>query len=158
MKRDLSLRGHLRKILKWEDAHAGFDAAVKGVAPAMRGIAPNGFPHTPWQLLEHMRRTQHDILDFCRNPGYKELAWPAAYWPPDAEPPTPKAWQESIAAYRRDRAALEELADDESIDLLAHIPHGTGQTYLRELLLVADHTAYHVGQLVAVRQSLGAWK
>ena len=102
--------------------------------------------------------TQDDILDFCRNPAYKELAWPADYWPPSASPPTDKAWDESIAAVRRDRAALEALAEDSSIDLFARIPHGTGQTYLRELLLVADHTAYHVGQLVAVRQSLDAWK
>ena len=157
MIRDQSLRAHLRKILSWEDAHAGFDTAVKGIAPAIRGIAPKGFPHSPWQLLEHMRICQHDILDFCRNPSYAEPP-PADYWPPDAEPPTAKAWRDSIAAFRRDRAGLEELADDASIDLLAHIPHGTGQTYLRELLLVADHTAYHVGQLVAVRRCLGDWK
>ena len=155
---DQSLRAHLRKILSWEDAHVGFDAAVKGMAPALRGVAPKGFAHSPWQLLEHLRRTQRDILDFCRDPGYKELAWPADYWPPSAAPPTEKAWDESIAAVRRDRAALEDLADDSSIDHFARIPHGTGQTYLRELLLVADHNAYHVGQLVAVRQSLGAWK
>jgi uncharacterized damage-inducible protein DinB len=158
LKRDLSLRAHLRKALDWEDAHVGFDAAVKGIPPAIRGVIPKGLQHSPWQLLEHIRRTQADILDFCRNPGYKELAWPADYWPPSAAPPTARAWQESIAAFRRDRSALEELADDASVDLLAHIPHGTGQTYLRELLLVADHTAYHVGQMVAVRQSLGAWK
>ena len=157
MKRDLSLRAHLRKSLKWEDAHVGFDTAVKGVAPAIRGIAPKGFPHSPWQLLEHMRRTQRDILDFCRNPSYAEPP-PEDYWPPSAAPPTARAWQESIAAFRRDRVGLEELAEDASVDLLAHIPHGTGQTHLRELLLVADHNAYHVGQLVAVRRCLGAWK
>ena len=155
---DPSLRAHLRKILSWEDAHVGFDAAVEGVPPGLRGIAPKGFPHSSWQLLEHIRLTQADILDFCRNPAYKEMAWPADYWPPSASPPTDKAWDESIAAVRRDRAALEALAEDSSNDLFARIPHGTGQTYLRELLLVADHNAYHVGQLVAVRQSLGAWK
>lgn len=157
MNRDQSLRAHLRKLLSWEDAHLGFDAAVKGIAPAQRGVAPKGFPRSPWQLLEHMRICQRDILDFCRNPSYTEPP-PADYWPPDAEPPTTKAWQESIAAFRRDRADLAELADDASLDLLALIPHGNGQTYLRELLLVADHNAYHVGQLVAVRRSLGAWK
>ena len=158
MNPDQSLRAHLKKILNWEDAHVGFDAAVKALAPPLRGIAPKGFPHSPWELLEHIRRTQADILDFCRNPGYKELAWPADYWPESAAPPTDKAWDESIAAVRRDRARLEGLAEDASIDLFARIPHGTGQTYLRELLLVADHNAYHVGQLVAVRHGLGAWK
>ena len=158
MNRDRSLRAHLRKVLNWEDAHVGFDAAVEGIAPALRGVAPKGIPHSLWQLLEHIRRTQADILDFCRNPAYKELAWPADYWPPSAAPASDKAWDESIAAVRRDRGALEELAEDASVDLFARIPHGTGQTYLRELLLVADHNAYHVGQMVAVRQSLGAWK
>jgi len=155
--RDQSLRAHLRKILSWEDAHAGFDAAVKGIAPALRGVAPQGLPHSPWQLLEHVRICQRDILDFCRNPSYAEPP-PADYWPDSAAPPTARAWQESIAAFRRDRAALGALADDASLDLLALIPHGNGQTYLRELLLVADHNAYHVGQLVAVRRALGAWK
>lgn len=155
--RDRSLRTHLRKILDWEDAHAGFDAAVADIAPALRGVAPKGFPHTPWQLLEHMRIGQHDILDFCRNPSYVELRM-EDYWPPSEEPPTARAWRESVAAFRRDRARLAALADDASLDLLALIPHGNGQTYLRELLLVADHNAYHVGQLVAVRRSLGAWK
>ena len=158
MNPDQSLRAQLRKILSWEDAHVGFDAAVKGIAPALRGVAPKGLTHSPWQLLEHLRRTQRDILDFCRDPGYKEQTWPADYWPPSAAPPTAKAWEESIAAVRRDRDALEALAADASVDLFARIPHGSGQTYLRELLLVADHNAYHVGQLVVVRQGLGAWK
>ena len=104
-----------------------------------------------------MRITQHDILDFCRNAGYTEMTWPDDYWPKSAEPPSERAWDDSIAAFRDDRAALEALAADESIDLFATIPHGDGQTYLRELLLVADHNAYHLGQLVAVRQQLGAW-
>ena len=158
MNPDQSLRAHLKKVLSWEDAHVGFDATVEGLPSRLRGVAPKGSPHSVWQLLEHIRRTQADILDFCRNPGYKELAWPADYWPASAAPPRDEAWQESIAAVRRDRAALEALAEDGSIDLFARIPHGSGQTYLRELLLVADHNAYHVGQLVAVRQSLGAWK
>ena len=158
MNPDQALRAQLKKILAWEDAHVGFDAAVEGLPPALRGVAPKGFPHSPWQLLEHIRRTQDDILDFCRNPAYKELAWPADYWPPSRRRRRPRPGTESIAAFRRDRAALETLADDASIDLFARIPHGTGQTYLRELLLVADHNAYHVGQLVAVRQGLGAWK
>jgi uncharacterized damage-inducible protein DinB len=155
---DKALRDHVAALIGWEDAHAGLDRIVEGVPADKWGAAAPGLPYTLWQLLEHLRLTQYDILDFCRNPGYKELAWPADYWPPYAAPPTDKAWDESIAAVRRDRAALGELADDLSVDVFARIPYGAGQTYLRELLLVADHNAYHVGQLVAVRQSLDAWK
>jgi len=152
-----SLRDHLAKLLAWEDAHVSFEAAVEGLPPKLRGTAPSGLPYSPWQLIEHLRLTQHDILDFCRNPDYRELHWPDDYWPSSASPPKPAAWNESVAQFRRDRAALQALASDPTIDLYAPIPHGTGQTYLRELLLVADHTAYHVGQLVTVRRALGAW-
>jgi uncharacterized damage-inducible protein DinB len=157
MDHDKALRGHLRKLLEWEDAHVNFDAAVEGIAPALRGIAPKEFPYSAWQLIEHLRRTQLDILDFCRNPAYVEP--PAKdYWPPLAVPPTKAAWQKSIASFRRDRDGLMELAEDTAIDLFARIPHGTGQTYLRELLLVADHNAYHVGQLITLRRCLGVWR
>ena len=155
---DKALRAQLGKILSWEDAHVGFEAAAGGLASRLHGVTPKGLPHSPWQILEHIRRTQADILEFCLNPAYKELDWPADYWPPSAAPPSPSAWEESVAAVVRDRHALETLAGDPAIDLFARIPHGSGQTYLRELLLVADHTAYHVGQLVAARQALGAWK
>jgi len=152
-----ALRAQLRRILAWQDAHVGFEKSVEGLSPKLRGVRVVGFPHSAWELLEHMRITQHDILDFCRNPGYTEMTWPDDYWPKSAEPPSERAWDDSIAAFRDDRAALEALAADESIDLFATIPHGDGQTYLRELLLVADHNAYHLGQLVMVRQQLGAW-
>ena len=152
-----ALRAQVRRILSWQDAHVGFEKSVEGLSPKLRGVRVVGFPHSAWELLEHMRITQHDILDFCRNPGYTEMTWPDDYWPKSAEPPSERAWDDSIAAFRDDRAALEALAADESIDLFATIPHGDGQTYLRELLLVADHNAYHLGQLVAVRQQLGAW-
>ena len=155
---EASLRTHVGKLLDWEDAHAGFDAAVKGIAPALRGVVPEGLPHSAWQIVEHLRRTQHDILDFCRNPEYVELSFPVDYWPPSPAPPSAKAWDESIASFRRDRDELKKLAADTTLDLFGRIPHGTGQTYLRELLLVADHNAYHVGQLVLVRQRLGDWK
>jgi uncharacterized damage-inducible protein DinB len=151
------LRAQLRRILGWQDAHVGFEKSVEGLAPKLRGVRVAGFPHSAWELVEHMRITQRDILDFCRDPKYEEPTWPDDYWPASAEPPSERAWDESIAAFREDRAALEALAVDESIDLFAKIPHGSGQTYLRELLLVADHNAYHLGQLVAVRQQLGAW-
>jgi DinB superfamily len=153
-----AIRQQVGRLLAWEDAHVGFDTVVDGIPAALRGRKPEGLPYTPWQLLEHLRRTQSDILDFCRNADYRELDWPADYWPKDAEPPTPGAWDESVAHFRQDRTALQQLAVDPQIDLTATIPHGSGQTYLRELLLVADHSAYHIGELVVVRRLLGAWK
>jgi hypothetical protein len=105
-----------------------------------------------------MRISQHDILDFCVNPEYEERRWPQDYWPAAAEPPDAASWDASVAGFRRDREALGRLAEDAAVDLFARIPHGSGQTYLRELLLVADHTAYHVGQLVVVRRCLDAWR
>jgi hypothetical protein len=156
MDREQSLRTHLRKLLNWEDAHASFDAAVKGIPPALRGIVPERLPYSLWQLLEHLRLTQCDILEFCRNPKYVEPS-PQDYWPASALPPTAAAWNESIAGFRRDRKALNDLAADPAVDLFKCIPHGSGQTYLRELLLVADHNAYHVAQLVVVRRCLGIW-
>jgi uncharacterized damage-inducible protein DinB len=156
--RDRSLREHLRKLLDWEDAHVSFDTAIAGVEPALRGEAPEGQPHSLWQLLEHLRLAQRDILEFCRNPDYVEPAHPEDYWPSGAAPPTEEAWEESIAGFRRDLEALKELAGAAAVNLFDRIPHGTGQTYLRELLLVADHNAYHVGQIVAARRSLGIWQ
>jgi hypothetical protein len=156
MNRDESLRAHLRKILDWEDAHVNFDAAVRGIAPRLRGVAPEGLPYSPWQLVEHMRRAQRDILEFCRNPAYAEPSM-EEYWPPSAGPPTDAAWEESLAGFRRDREELKKLTADTAVDLFDRIPHGAGQTYLRELLLVADHNAYHVAQLVVVRRCLGIW-
>jgi uncharacterized damage-inducible protein DinB len=154
---DAPLRAQLRRILGWQDAHVGFEKSVEGLAPKLRGVRVEKFPHSAWELLEHMRITQHDILDFCVNPKYEEMKWPDDYWPSSAEPPSPTAWDDAISAFREDRAALEALAEDQSIDLFAKIPHGDGQTYIREILVVADHNAYHLGQLVAVRQQLGAW-
>ena len=153
-----SLRQQLSNAIDWQEAHATFDQAVDGIPIDKRGKRAAGFEHSAWQLLEHLRLAQDDLLDFCRNPRYvHEMTWPDDYWPKSAEPPSERAWDDSIAAFRDDRAALEALAGDESIDLFATIPHGDGQTYLRELLLVADHNAYHLGQLVMVRQQLGAW-
>jgi hypothetical protein len=152
-----ALRAQLARTLSWGDAHATFDAAVDGLDPALRGVRPAGLPHSPWELLEHLRFTQRDILDFCRDPGYVEPAWPADYWPGDPAPPDEAAWDRSVGAFRDDLAALRRLAEDASVELVAEIPHGAGQTWLRELLLVADHNTYHVGQLVLVRRLLGAW-
>jgi len=152
-----AVRTQLAGYLDWHEAHAGFDAAVKDVPFELQGQRPSGLPHSPWQLLEHLRIAQDDILDFCRNANYVHKKWPEDYWPKDPAPPHAKAWAESVAAYRRDRDALKALAADSSIDLTARIPHGEKQTYLREVLLVADHASYHVGQLVLVRRLLGNW-
>jgi hypothetical protein len=152
-----ALRAQLAALLDWKDAHVGFDSAVEGVAPELRGVVPRGLPYSLWQLVEHLRICQRDILDFCINPDYVEL--PAdRYFAPDAAPPSPQAWEESLEACRRDRGALERLVADPGIDLHARIPHGTGQTYLREILLVADHNAYTTGQIIVVRRLLGIWE
>lgn len=154
---DTAVRDHLARLLSWEDAHVGYDRAVADIPAALRGTRPDGLPHSPWELVEHLRITQHDILDFCHNADYQELAWPDAYWPSSPVPPEPEAWDQSLRHYREDRRALQQLAADQAIDLAARISHGSGQTFLRELVLVADHTAYHVGQLVLVRRALGIW-
>jgi hypothetical protein len=154
---NFQLRDHVAKLLDWQEAHVGFDKAVADLAEPLRGRVPQGLPYSPWQLVEHLRITQHDILDFCRNPAYRELSWPDDYWPRSPAPPSGSAWDESVRRFREDRAALQRLARDPAIDLAAPIPHGTSQTYLRELLLAADHTAYHVGELIVVRRLLGAW-
>jgi uncharacterized damage-inducible protein DinB len=151
------VREHVARLLEWEDAHARFDAAVAGLPENLRGQRPHGLPYSPWQLLEHLRITQHDILEFCINSGYQEMSWPDDYWPRSPAPESAKAWDQSVEQFRRDRAALQKLARDPQLDLEAAIPHGQGQTYLRELLLAADHTAYHVGELIVVRRLLGAW-
>jgi len=154
---DAALREHLRKLLAWGEAHVDFDRTVAGLAPELRGTRADGLPYSPWELLEHLRITQHDILDFSRNPQYAELSWPDDYWPPTPAPPDAEAWDRSVAAYQADREALQALAADANVDLFARVPHGQGQTYLREILLAADHAAYHVGQIVLVRRLLGAW-
>ena len=158
MTEEKALRQLLSKLLEWGDAHVGFDAAVAGIPAKFRGVRPPGAPHSLWQLVEHLRIAQFDILDFCVNAQYQEKKWPDDYWPSDAAPPAARAWNASIARFVADRRALQKLAVNPKIDLTARIPHGSGQTYLRELVLVADHTAYHVGQLVLVRQQLGIWQ
>jgi hypothetical protein len=152
------IRRQLAAVLDWSDAHVGFDAAVKDLPAAARGKVPKGLPYSAWQLVEHMRLTQADILEFCVNPRYKEKRWPRDYWPASPAPPNARAWTASIAQFRKDRRALQRLATDPRIDLLAKVPAGSGQTFLREVILVADHTAYHVGELIAVRRLLGYWR
>jgi hypothetical protein len=145
------------RALAWREAHADFDQALDGLAVDLRGRRPPGMPHSPWEIVEHIRIAQHDILDFCRNPHYAEMNWPNDYWPPDPAPSSATAWQASIAAFHRDLKALQDLAVEPELDLFATIPHGSGQNYFRELILIIDHNAYHLGELVAIRRMLGAW-
>jgi hypothetical protein len=157
MSDETALRAQLVKLLDFNDAHVGFDRVVKGIPPRLRGALPQGVEHSLWQLVEHLRIAQADILEFCRSSTYTDKQWPADYWPTQLGPRNGAAWTTSIAAYRRDRNAMQRLAANTTIDLLAAIPHGRGQTYLREILLVADHNAYHIGQIVTVRRLLGIW-
>jgi uncharacterized damage-inducible protein DinB len=151
-------RAIVASSLDWEQAHAKLENAVKGFPAPLRGERPAGYPHSAWELLEHIRITQRDLLDFCQNPDYEEkLAWPRDYWPPTPAPPTSDAWDQSIAGYRRDSDALARFATKSDIDLTTTIPRGTGQTYLRTILVAVDHASYHTGQIVSVRRLLGAW-
>jgi hypothetical protein len=152
-----SLREHLLYLLRGGGAHLGFDKAVAGLPPELRGARPAGVPHTPWRLLEHLRIAQWDILRFCIDVGHVSPAFPEGYWPAGDAPPDPGAWERSVEAFRADLAAMQALVADPATDLFAPLPHGQGQTVLREALLVADHNAYHLGQLVVVRRLLGAW-
>lgn len=156
--RDASLREHLLKLLTAEQAHAGFDAAIKNLPAELRGKRPAGADHSPWELLEHLRIAMNDILDFSTNPNYKALDWPSGYWPATPAPPDDKAWDKSVRAFRKDMKAFCALVSDPGTDLYALIPHGEGQTILREAMLIADHNAYHVGQLVLVKKQLTASK
>lgn len=155
---DLSLRQHLIDLLKGGNAHVTFDAAVKDLPPELRGKRPKGAEHSPWQILEHLRIAQWDILEFSRNPRHQSPDWPSGYWPANPAPPDEKAWDKSVSAFRRDLKALCDMVANESTDLFVRIAHGDGQTVLREALLAADHNAYHIGQLVLTRRLLRAWK
>jgi hypothetical protein len=155
---DASLRKHLLDLLTGSNAHADFEAAIKGLSPALRGKTPQNAEHSPWQLVEHLRIAQEDILAFSRDARHKSPEWPRGYWPATSAPPNEKAWDKSVRAFRRDLKSFCALVSNPKTDLHAKIPHGDGQTILREALLIADHNAYHVGQLILVRRLLGAWK
>ena len=148
------LRKHLADLLRMKGAHVNLEAAVADFPVALRGVKPQGAPHTAWQLLEHLRIAQEDILDFSRNPKYREKKFPDDYWPATEAPPSEKAWDASIQQFQNDLKQMQDLVADTRLDLLAKIPHGTGQTLLREAMLVADHNAYHLGQLVFLRKML----
>jgi uncharacterized damage-inducible protein DinB len=152
----VSLRKHLADTLRMKGAHLSFEKALSDFPVDLRGAKPHGAPHSAWELLEHMRLAQQDILDFSRNPKYKEKKFPDDYWPSDPAPPSEEAWETSIKQFQQELKEMQQLIADTSHDLLATIPHGTGQTLLREALLVADHNSYHLGQLVFLRKMLEA--
>jgi len=155
---DKSLREHLLELLQGGGAHAKFDDVIAEIPAKLRGQKPPGLPHSLWMLLEHLRIAQRDILEFSRNPKHVSPAWPAGYWPASEAPPNDASWNASVKSFRDDLQAMQDLVENPKTDLFAKIPWGDGQTVLREALLVADHNAYHVAQMVDTRRLLGAWK
>ena len=153
-----SLRKHLLELLAGGSAHAKFEDVVKGLPAKLRGAKPEKFPHTPWMLLEHLRLAQWDILEFSRNARHVSPPWPGGYWPKTDGPANAASWNKSVRQFRRDLNAMQSLVANPKTDLFARIPWGDGQTILREALLLADHNAYHIAQLVDLRRMLGAWK
>jgi DinB superfamily len=153
-----SLREHVLDLLGGGHAHLDFEKAIAGLPAELRGARPPGLPHTPWRLLEHMRIAQWDILRFSIDPKHISPEFPDGYWPEGDSPPDSDAWEQSIEAFRAELRAMMDLVSNRETDLFKPIPHGQGQTILREALLVADHNAYHLGQLVVVRRLLGAWR
>jgi DinB superfamily len=157
MKNDKVLREHVLDLLIGEGAHVNFEGAVKDMPAGLRGLRPKGGAHSPWEVLEHLRIAQWDILEFVRNPRHVSPEFPGGYWPDAQAPLSEKAWEESADGFRKDLRELAALVADESTDLLAAIPHGDGKTLLREALLAADHNAYHLGEMVVLRRVLGGW-
>ncbi len=153
-----ALREQLNNLLSWHDAHADWESALKDFPVKHYATKPPSAPHSAWELLEHVRIAQADILEFCRNAKHVSPEWPAEYWPKSAGPLNPVSWEKSLKSFEDDLKALRALVTNPKIDLMAPIPHGTGQTILREVLLVADHSSYHLGQFVQLRRMLGDWK
>jgi len=154
---DRALRDHLLYLLRGGGAHAPFDQVIADLPAELRGVRPPGASHSPWEVLEHLRLAQWDILEFSRNGDHVSPDWPEGYWPQEQAPPDAEAWDRSIETFRRELQELEALVDDPASDLYAAFPWGKDQTLLREALLVADHNAYHLGELVLLRRLLGAW-
>jgi hypothetical protein len=152
-----ALVAHVHELLRGGHAHATFETVIAGWPAPMRGVRPPGAPHSAWQLLEHLRICQWDIVEFSLRADHVSPKWPAGYWPGEQAPPDEAAWARSVAAYSADRARMEALVADPAVDLFTRIPHGDGQTLLREALMLADHNAYHLGQLLLLRRLLGDW-
>jgi DinB superfamily len=155
---DRRLRDQLMRLLDSHEAHASWEQVLIDFPPGLRGKKPEGAPYTPWQLLEHMRLAQWDIVEFSRSASHVSPRFPEGYWPETAEPPDDGAWAKSVASFRSDLEGMKSLVGRESSDLQARIPHGSGQTLLREALLVADHNAYHLGQIVLLRKMMAGWE
>lgn len=158
MDNDKQLRQQLAKALDWHEAHADLAASVADFPAELRGKVPDGLPHSAWPLLEHIRIALWDIYEFCRNPRHKSPEWPEGYWPKKPAPPNEAAWEHSVRAIQENLEGMRGLISDTKHDLFAPLAGGSGQTLFREALLIADHNAYHLGQLVLVRKALGAWK
>jgi len=153
-----NLRAHLLELLRTEHAHPLFDKAAQDLPEPLRGRRPEGFPHSAWELIEHMRIAQWDIIEYVLNPKHVSPDFPDGYWPKSAAPADDAAWEKSLNDFRADAARLVGLVKDESNDLVAPIAFARNATFLRQILMTADHNAYHIGQLVTVRRLLGAWK
>lgn len=151
-------REHVLYLLRGGGAHLNFEAVIADLPVELRGAKPPGIAQTPWRLLEHMRIAQWDILEFTRNTKHVSPEFPSGYWPASDAPREARAWDESLKAFRADLQAMQKLVSNPATDLFSIISRGEGQTVLREALLVADHNAYHLGQLVMIRRLLGAWK
>lgn len=148
----------LKELLTGGHAHATFDDAIKGLPAKLRGVAPEGMPYSIWQLVDHIRITQWDILEFSRDPKHTSPSWPEGYWPENPEPPDETAWKLAIDQIKKDTKAFIQLLEAPDADLFAPFPHGDGQHLLREALLIGDHTSYHTGEIIVIRRLLGAWK
>jgi hypothetical protein len=157
MNTDNILREQLIALLRGGHAHMPFDDAVADFPMEKINDRPPNVPYTPWHLLEHVRITQWDILEFIRDPGHVSPPWPKGYWPPRDQQADPAAWQRTLELFRADRKALEDIVQDPATDFYSPIPHGSGQNILREILLVSDHTAYHTGEFAILRQVMGTW-
>jgi hypothetical protein len=158
MNQDAVLRKHLLELLDGDQAHTKFDDVVADFPLKFQGEVPKGLLHSAWMLLDHIRISQWDILEFSRNPKYVAMKWPDNYWPKNPSPPSPDAWDKTVKSFHDDLNAMKKLVSDPKTDLFVKIPWGDGQTILREAMLVADHNAYHLGQLLDVRRLLGIWE
>jgi hypothetical protein len=153
-----SLRKEVDRLLEGKGAHADFDSAVADFPPDLYGEKPPGAPHTAWELLEHLRIAQRDMLEFSRDAKHVSPEWPAGYWPENSALESPTAWDRSVHSFQRDLKGMRKLVSDPDSDLFTPFSHGDGQTLVREALQLADHNAYHVGELIFLRRLLGAWK
>lgn len=157
MENDATVREHLLSLLKGGNAHMTFpDAVANFPKDSMNVVFPNG-TYTPWHLLEHIRRTQWDILDFIQNTDYQSRSWPDDYWPGKNEKASIIEWNKTISQYKKDLTSLQKIVENPKTNLYEKIPHGDGQTVLREILLVADHLSYHLGEFAIIRQVMGTW-